>query len=107
MGVRSIRLLNQAAPAVAVAADTISIAVMELVDNLIVLVVPGAMDAGLSTVLFWGSLALALAIAGAVAFPVNRYLIARGKGHAVAHSQEPPVVSNSLRLRRFRSRREV
>ncbi len=77
--------LSAAIP-VALAADTVSIAVMELVDNLIVLVIPGAMDAGLSSALFWASLAVALLIAGAVAFPVNRYLIARGKGHAVAHA---------------------
>jgi uncharacterized protein DUF4396 len=70
---------------IALASDTFSIAVMEIVDNAIVLVVPGAMDAGLGDLLFWGSLALALAIAFAAAWPVNRALIARGKGHAVAH----------------------
>jgi hypothetical protein len=70
---------------IAFASDTLSIAVMELVDNAIVLAVPGAMDAGLEDVLFWGSLSFALAIAGAVAFPVNRWLIARGKGHAAVH----------------------
>ena len=58
---------------------------MEIVDNAIVLLIPGAMDAGLTDALFWGSLAVALVIAGAVAFPVNRWLIARGKGHAVVH----------------------
>ena len=62
-----------------------SIATMEVVDNAIVLLVPGAMDAGLGDLLFWGSLAFALAIAGVVAVPVNRWLIARGKGHAVVH----------------------
>ncbi len=67
------------------AADTISIVVMEAVDNLIVLVVPGAMAAGLDDPLFWGSLVLGLIIAFAVAFPVNRWLIARGRGHALAH----------------------
>jgi hypothetical protein len=71
---------------IALAADTLSIAVMELVDNAVLLLVPGAMDAGLGSALFWGSLALALAVAFAVAFPVNRALIARGKGHAVAHA---------------------
>lgn len=71
----------------ALASDTISIAVMELVDNAIMLLIPGAMDAGLTNLLFWGSLASALLIAGAVAFPVNRWLIARGKGHAVVHAQ--------------------
>ena len=70
----------------ALAADTISITVMEIVDNLVVLVVPGAMDAGLRDALFWGSLALALAVAWVAAFPVNRWLIARGRGHAVVHS---------------------
>ncbi|HET9323667.1 MAG TPA: DUF4396 domain-containing protein [Gaiellaceae bacterium] len=75
-----------AALPLAFASDTISIAVMELVDNAIVLVIPGAMDAGLDELLFWASLAFALAVAGAVAFPVNRYLIARGKGHAVVHA---------------------
>jgi hypothetical protein len=67
------------------AADTISIVVMETVDNLVVLVVPGAMAAGLTDALFWGSLALGLVIAFAVTFPVNRWLIARGRGHAVVH----------------------
>jgi hypothetical protein len=70
----------------ALAADTVSILIMEIVDNGIMLVIPGAMDAGLDTVLFWGSLAVALLIAGAAAFPVNRWLISRGKGHAVVHS---------------------
>jgi Domain of unknown function (DUF4396) len=74
-----------AAIPLALASDTISIAVMELVDNAIMLSIPGAMEAGLTNLLFWGSLAVALLIAGAVAFPVNRWLIARGKGHAVVH----------------------
>jgi hypothetical protein len=74
-----------AAVPLALASDTISIAVMELVDNAIMLLIPGAMDAGLGNLLFWGSLAVALLIAGAVAFPVNRWLIDRGKGHAVVH----------------------
>ena len=69
----------------AFALDTLSITVMEIVDNLIMLVIPGAMDAGPLDLLFWGSLAVALAIAFVAAFPVNRYLIARGKGHAVVH----------------------
>ena len=68
------------------AADTLSIAVMEIVDNAIILAVPGAMEAGLTSLLFWGSLALALAVAFVAAFPVNRYLIARGRGHAVVHA---------------------
>jgi hypothetical protein len=58
---------------------------MEVVDNAIVLAVPGAIDAGLTSVLFWGSLAVSLVVAGVVALPVNRWLIARGKGHAVVH----------------------
>ena len=69
----------------AFASDTLSITVMEIVDNLIILVIPGAMDAGLGSPLFWGSLAFALAVAFVAAFPVNRYLISRGKGHAVVH----------------------
>ncbi len=69
----------------AFASDTLSITVMEIVDNLILLVIPGAMEAGLTSLLFWGSLAFALAVAFVAAFPVNRYLISRGKGHAVVH----------------------
>ena len=69
----------------AFASDTLSITIMEIVDNVIVLVIPGAMDAGLVSLLFWGSLAFALAVAFVAAFPVNRWLIARGKGHAVVH----------------------
>jgi hypothetical protein len=69
----------------ALAADTLSITVMEIVDNAIILVIPGAMDAGLDDALFWGSLALSLVVAFVAAFPVNRYLIARGRGHAVVH----------------------
>ena len=70
---------------IALASDTLSIATMEVVDNLIILTIPGAMDAGLDSLLFWGSLAFALVVAGLVALPVNRWLIARGKGHAVVH----------------------
>jgi hypothetical protein len=70
---------------IALASDTLSIAVMEVVDNLIVVLIPGAMDAGLGDLLFWGSLSVALVIAGAFAVPVNRWLIGRGKGHAVVH----------------------
>jgi len=70
----------------AFASDTLSIGVMEIVDNAFILVVPGAMEAGLADLLFWGSLATSLLIAGAAAYPVNRYLIARGKGHAVVHA---------------------
>ena len=72
---------------VALAADTVSITVMEIVDNGVVLAVPGAMDAGLTSALFWGSLIASLGIAFVVTTPVNRWLIARGKGHAVVHGQ--------------------
>ena len=70
---------------VALAADTASIAVMELSDNAFILAVPGAINATLSSSLFWISLVISLMVAFACAFPLNRYLIARGKGHAVAH----------------------
>lgn len=76
--------LGQAAR-VAFAADTASISLMELIDNLIMLAIPGAMDAPLTSLLFWGSLAVALLIAGVMAFPLNRWLIARGSGHARVH----------------------
>lgn len=70
---------------VALAADTVSIAVMEIVDNGVLLAVPGAMDAGVLDTIFWASLAFALAVAFVVTVPVNRWLIARGRGHAVVH----------------------
>jgi hypothetical protein len=70
---------------IALASDTLSIGLMEIVDNLIMVVVPGALHAGLGDILFWGSLSFALAVAGAAAFPLNRWLIARGKGHAAVH----------------------
>ncbi len=69
----------------AFAADTVSITVMEIVDNAVMLAIPGAMHAGLDDPLFWGSLAFALLVAGAAAFPVNKWLITRGSGHAVVH----------------------
>ena len=75
----------------AFASDTLSITVMEIVDNLIIVVIPGAMDAGLGSLLFWGSLAFALAVAFVAAFPVNRYLISRGKGHAVVHKHHDHI----------------
>jgi hypothetical protein len=75
-----------AAARLALASDTASITLMEIVDNLIMLAIPGAMDAPLDSFLFWGSLAVALAIAAVAAFPVNRWLIARGRGHAVVHA---------------------
>jgi hypothetical protein len=70
---------------IALASDTISITIMEIVDNAIMLIIPGAMEAGLDNFKFWGSLAVALLIAGAAAYPVNRWLLTRGKGHAVVH----------------------
>jgi uncharacterized protein DUF4396 len=70
---------------IALASDTFSIAVMEFVDNAIILAIPGAMEAGLDSALFWASLSVALVIAGFAAFPVIRWLLARGKGHAVVH----------------------
>jgi len=70
---------------VALAADTVSITTMEIVDNLVLLVVPGAMAAGLASGLFWGSLALALAVAFLLTVPVNHWLISRGRGHAAVH----------------------
>lgn len=71
---------------VALAADTVSIVVMEIVDNGVMLVIPGAMDAGLATGLFWGALAVAFAIAFLVTTPINKWLIGKGKGHAVVHA---------------------
>jgi hypothetical protein len=70
---------------IALASDTLSIAVMEVIDNAIMLTVPGAMEAELDSLLFWGTLSVALAVAGAVAMPVNLWLLRRGKGHAVVH----------------------
>ena len=70
---------------IALASDTISIAIMEFVDNVILLLIPGAMEAGLGDIGFWAALAFALLVAGAAAYPVNRWLLARGKGHAVVH----------------------
>ncbi len=80
---------------IALASDTLSIATMEVVDNAIVLAIPGALEAGLGSLLFWGSLSFSLVVAGAFAVPVNRWLIARGRGHAVVHETGihggPPV----------------
>ncbi|MBA3338721.1 MAG: DUF4396 domain-containing protein [Geodermatophilaceae bacterium] len=70
----------------ALAADTVSIAVMEVVDNLVMVYVPGALNAGLANWLFWASLAFSLAVAFAIALPVNRWMISRGRGHAVVHA---------------------
>ncbi len=71
---------------IALAADAASISIMEIVDNSIMLVIPGAMDAPIDSLHFWASMAFALAVAGVTAFPVNRWLIARGKGHALGHA---------------------
>lgn len=78
----------EAAARIALASDTASITIMEIIDNLMMLMIPGAMNAPLDSLLFWSSLAIALVIAGAAAFPVNRWLIARGRGrgHALAHT---------------------
>lgn len=75
-----------AASGLVLVADTASITVMEIVDNVIMVFIPGAMDSGLGSWLFWGSLALALGVAWIAAFPVNRWLIARGTGHAKLHA---------------------
>jgi len=76
----------RAAVKVALAADTVSIAVMEIIDNAIILAVPGAMEAGISSVIFWSSLAFSLAVAFVVTWPLNRWMMGRGKGHAVVHA---------------------
>jgi hypothetical protein len=70
---------------IALATDTFSIATMEVIDNGLMVAIPGAMHAGVGDVLFWGALSFALVLAGVVAFPVNRWLITRGRGHAVLH----------------------
>jgi hypothetical protein len=76
----------RAALRIALAADTASVAIMEVVDNLLMLAIPGAMEAPLDSFTFWASLGASLAIAGLAAFPVNRWLIARGRGHAFVHA---------------------
>jgi hypothetical protein len=90
-GLTSLPLLRAGLPfrrvaALALASDTASITTMEIVDNLFILLVPGAMAAGLGDPLFWWPLGAGLLIAGVVAFPLNRWLIARGRGHAVVHA---------------------
>jgi Domain of unknown function (DUF4396) len=84
-GVMRAGLNFRAALKVALAADTVSIALMKLLDNAFIVVVPGAMDAGLTSVLFWASLAASLLIAFLLTTPVNRWMISRGRGHAVVH----------------------
>jgi hypothetical protein len=81
---RSGMSVRQVAP-LAFASDTASITTMEIVDNLFILIVPGAISAGLGDPLFWWSLIVGLLIAGVIAFPVNRWLLVRGRGHAVMH----------------------
>jgi hypothetical protein len=78
-------LAFKAALGVALAADTVSIAVMEIVDNAVMVLVPGAMNAGLANWVFWAALVFSLAVAFVVTVPVNRWMISRGKGHAVVH----------------------
>jgi hypothetical protein len=89
-GVLRSGLAYRHAAKVALAADTVSIAVMELIDNTVMVGVPGAIDAGLGDALFWLSLAVSLALAFAVTTPVNRWMIGRGKGHAVVHAHHRP-----------------
>jgi len=89
-----------AALGVVLAADTLSIAVMEVVDNLVVAVIPGAMDAGLVNVVFWTGMAVALTAAFAAAYPVNRYLLRHGKGHALTHEYHQ-ATSTPTGARRF------
>lgn len=81
---RSGMALGAVAP-IALASDTFSIGLMEIVDNAIIVAIPGALDAMLGDLLFWGSLSFSLAVAGVAAFPLNRWLIARGQGHAAVH----------------------
>jgi hypothetical protein len=80
-GVPMVKMLS-----LAFAADTLAITIMEIVDNGVILLIPGASDAGLGSWLFWGSLGFALIVAALAVYPVNRWLIARGRGHAVAHA---------------------
>jgi hypothetical protein len=84
-GVRRAGMDVRTAVRTAIAADTLSLLVMELVDNGVILTVPGAMEAGLVDALFWGSLAFSLAVAFVVTVPVNKWVMGRGKGHAVVH----------------------
>jgi hypothetical protein len=89
-----------AALSVVLAADTLSIATMEVADNLVMALIPGAMDAGLVNSIFWLTMMLSLTVAFAVAYPVNRHLLARGRGHALTHGfhDAPPAVTG---VRRF------
>jgi hypothetical protein len=85
-GVLRAGLTFRQALGVALAADTVSVAVMEVVDNAVMLGVPGAMEAGVADFLFWGALAFSLAVAFVVTLPINRWMIGRGRGHAVVHA---------------------
>ena len=78
-------MATRAALTLAFASDTVSITIMEIVDNIVIVMIPDAMNAGLETFLFWGSLAVSLVVAGVAAYPVNRWLISRGRGHALVH----------------------
>ncbi|NBE98069.1 DUF4396 domain-containing protein [Nonomuraea sp. KC401] len=80
------RLTWRSALRLALAADTVSILIMEIVDNGVMLIIPGAMDAGLATLLFWGALAFSLLVAFVVTTPINKWIIGRGRGHAVIHA---------------------
>jgi Domain of unknown function (DUF4396) len=90
------RLALGAVVGIALAADTVSITIMEITDNAIMVAIPGAMEAGLANLLFWGSLAFSLIVAFIAAFPVNRWLIARGRGHAVVHEHHTHQVATSI-----------
>ncbi|MGQ0696146.1 MAG: DUF4396 domain-containing protein [Nitrospiraceae bacterium] len=82
----AVGMVFRTAMSLALASDTLSITVMEIVDNAVVLAIPGAMDAGLTSLLFWGSLAMSLAVAFVAALPVNRWLLSKGRGHALVHA---------------------
>lgn len=75
----------------ALAADTVSIGIMEIVDNALMMAIPGAMEASVMSIHFWGAMLVSLAVAGAAAYPVNRWLIARGRGHASVHAHHAPA----------------
>lgn len=90
-----------AALSVVFAADTVSIVVMEVVDNLVMALIPGAMSAGLNNTLFWVSMTASLVLAFMAAFPVNRYLIDKGKGHALTHAAHDPAGHHGASSRRF------
>jgi len=89
----------KAALRIALAADAVSITIMEIVDNGLMLAIPGAMDAPVDSPFFWASMAAALAVAAVAAYPVNRWLIARGKGHALAHGHHQGMAGCSVRVR--------